>query len=207
MILVERNLWFDSCAAEMSLVLLLWLVFCSGLFLIAKKVRDRPAMLGELATGLAERLGARPRSIRAQPDVLGYIRGSSEGIMILAVGMWLFLLAVIVFWPMLYSYPETVRITAVGAQVEVLACAGFREVRTSYPAAEVDLRYKREERGSKPVVHHMLVLHRRATGEQLAGGVDFVPRFRFNFAALRQFAPEAVAELGRRAPERWRRGL
>jgi hypothetical protein len=67
-----------------------------------------------------------------------------------------------------------------------------------YPATDIEFRYQLEERGAKRIPHHQLVLFRRSSGENL-GAVELHNEHRFNFAALRQLAPAALADYQRRA--------
>jgi hypothetical protein len=167
MIVIDHALWFDSCEGHSAVVLaFLYLIFGS-IFGIANVVRRRSP----------------------KPE----IKGSSVGMMIFS-GIGLIALTLIcLFWPF---PPEIVRVSILGPHIELRRCYTWSHDRLVYPAADIEFRYRREEHGTKRMVHHMLVIERRGQSKPL-GSVEFVPKYKFDFVALRQLAPAAVLEYER----------
>jgi hypothetical protein len=89
--------------------------------------------------------------------------------------------------------PEIVRLSVIDTRLEVRRCHVWSEQIQSYPVTDIEFRYERDERGSKKVVHHLLTMYRRGDPERL-GSIEFVPRYRFDFGALRWIAPGALSQ-------------
>jgi hypothetical protein len=158
-IVVDRQLWFDSCLADTGIWLAFFWLFAGGIFFVGWIWQRR----GE----------ARAKTLMAQ-SVVGTV-----------------LITIIVLvqpFP-----PEIVRISIADTGLEVRRCHRWTDEMQTYPVADVEFRYEQEERGSKKIVHHLLTMHRRGRPERL-GSVEFVPRYSFDFEALRQLAPAALRQ-------------
>jgi len=99
--------------------------------------------------------------------------------------------------------PEIVRLSVIDTRLEVRRCHVWSDEIQMYPLTDIEFRYEREERGWKKVVHHLLTMYRPGDPERL-GSVEFLPKYRFDFGALRQLAPIALHqyELARQTTHR-----
>jgi hypothetical protein len=116
-------------------------------------------------------------------------RGSARTqLMVLSGGWAVFLTIIFLVRPF---PPEIVRLSVIDTRLEVRRCHVWSDQMQSYPVTDIEFRYEREERGWNKVVHHLLAMYRRGDPERL-GSVEFLPRYRFDFGALRQLAPSAL---------------
>ena len=116
-------------------------------------------------------------------------------LMVLSVGWAVFLIIIFLIRPF---PPEIVRLSVHDTLLEVRRCHVWTDQIQTYPGTDIEFRYERGERGLKKVVRHLLTVYRRGDPEEL-GSVEFVPRYRFDFGALRQLAPTALRQYERSA--------
>jgi hypothetical protein len=126
-------------------------------------------------------------------------RGSTQ-LMILSTGWAVFLTIMFLVRPF---PPEIVRLSVDDTRLEVRRCHVWSDQIQIYPVADIEFRYEREERGRNKIVHHLLTLYRRGDPERL-GSLEFLPRYTFDFGALRRLAPIALRqyELARQTTHR-----
>jgi hypothetical protein len=175
--LAYKPLWFDSCAADTGMTLLILSAFIAALL------------------GIAFLIANGSSSVIA--------RGRAKGVMGLCL-FWLFIgTPILALDPF---PPQLVRLTVGHDQLEVRSCHRWVSDIRHYPLADVDFSSELERRGSKKIIHHLLVM-RDTRNKVVIGSFELTGRTHINFPLLRQIAPFAARQYVANVAESLGRGV
>jgi hypothetical protein len=167
MTIYERTLWFDSCAGDTAVSLLLFVLMCGASAITVRYIRDfRPeASYGRIRTYCAS---------------------------LFIYTLWGAALFSCVAYVFDFGWERTIRLALLGDNIEVQRCAARTGDRHVYPVADVAFDYHFEESYSRMPGpgHHMLDIRHKQTGEQVA---RLEMREGFDVQAVRTLAPRAWA--------------
>ena len=167
MTIYEQKLWFDSCAADTAVSLLILVLMCGGLAIGIRFVCD---------------LWPQPSYIRIRTYCINLFMYFLWGVALLSCAAYVFD----------RGWERTVRLVMLGDNIEVQRCAARTSDRHVYPVADVAFDYHFEESYSRTPGpgHHLLNMRYKQTGEQVA---RLEMREGFDLQALRALAPRAWA--------------
>jgi hypothetical protein len=167
MTIYEQKLWFDSCAGDTAVELLLFILMCGAFAIAFRYLRDwRP-----------ERSYERIRTYYVSLFIC-----ILWGVALLACAGYVFD----------FGWGRTVRLVLLGDNIEVQRCVARTGDRHIYPLSDVAFDYHFEESYSRMPGpgHHMLDIRHKQTGEQVA---RLEMREGFDVQALRTLAPRVWA--------------
>jgi len=163
----QQRLWFDSCAADTAVSLLILVLCCGGLAIGIRYIRD---------------LWPEPSHLRIRTYCINLLMYFLWGVVLLSCTAYI----------LDRGWERTVRLAILGDDIEIQRCAARTGDRRVYPVADLAFDYRFEESYSRVPGpgHHLLDIRHKQTGEQVAG---LEMHEGFDLQALRTLAPSVWA--------------